>query len=234
MKKTLLSIAVAVGLMAFNTGKVQAAFVSPHLLSVSVQVTILALNTNTSIATTNPAGVITQVYKSTPVVITTADILKMLEVEYATTFPAGARLAYFGTGGSGFRVTDANANILLDVSSNFSVSNSVVTGEDSSIAAIGKVTSNPATTNQVENFSLITSDGGFFYHDSQGNRFHVAGPQTTKINHIITATDSTYPSATITITGTGGGKAFSIKAGKQVEGVITRGVMVAVGKNLTS
>ncbi len=236
MKKTILSIAVAVGLLGLSAVKAQAAFVSTNLMAIQVSVTLLALNTNSLTPVTNATtGIVTQTYKSTPVVITTADILKMLEVEHSTTFPAGAKLAIFGTGGNGFRVTDANANILLDVSANFSISNSVVTGESESTSIIGKTITNPANTNIAQTFALYNSDSGFFYNDSHGNHFHVVGVRTTKVSATSKpATGTVIPTASITITGSGGGTAFSIKTGKQETGVITRGLMLAVGKNLRS
>ena len=230
MKKLLLLTSLVFGLI----GSIKVHATNTNFMLLQFSAVIVSQQTNAPINTTNLQGVVTSIYKTDTNTISNVDILKMLETEYSTTFPTGAKLVYQVTGGgSGFKVVDANFNILQDVSSNLSFSNSVVTGVDIAPQVnIGKVVQNFATTNATEVITQTQGDAGLFYRDSHGNAFHVVGLETIKVNVSVSGTRFVYISASISIPGTGSGTAFVFKRSRQFTGNITRGTVLVTGRNI--
>jgi hypothetical protein len=230
----LLTVATALGWLWFGTGNAQAGVGNTNALLVQVQITAVI---QSSTVVTN-GNVETATYGGTTLALGNQDILNMLEVEFATSFPAGAQLAYNLTGPTGFHVLSASGESILDVSTNaadhsyaFGLSNNV-TRTTAPMLALGKAVVNLTTTNATETVLQLEPDEGVFYTDSHGNHFHVDGLLAFKIGVTVVAGTATYNTVSFTLTGSGGGTFFNPNDDKYDTGVFTKAKISAVGKGI--
>jgi len=236
MKKIILSIAAAIGLLGLGAGNVSAAWVNTNAMLVQIQMSGLGQTNASGTIVTNAAGVQTTTISATPVALTTKDLLKMLEVEFNTNFPAGAQLAYGLAGGvSGFFVTDASGNPILDVSSNPSDSSYVLAISNGVVGSgllmqYGKIVNNTVTTNVVAPITQIFRNYGFFYSDSHGNDINFVGDLTAKITVVQTPGHSRYKIFNLTQTGSGGGTLT--RNGVPTLVMFTHARLTGAGKNI--
>ena len=229
MKKLLL-LTTLISLLGLGAARTQAANTNYVILQLSG--TIVSQSTNVT-QTTNAAGTVTAIIRTITNTFNNADILHMLAVDHATSFPAGSLLALKVTGtNSGFKVLDSHFNELLDVDSNLSISNDVVKGSSTIQAVIEKISENSATTNATLNLVQMQSDSGIFYQDTQGNAFHIIGPEIVTFNEVEKPTAITFPVVLVNISGSGGGVLFSLKRNAQIEGIILKGSFIGAGRSL--
>ncbi len=224
MKKLFLLAALTLGLLAAQA--TQAA--NTNFLIMQVTGTMVSsTTTNMGTTVTNASGV-TVTFKTVTNTLSNADILKMLEVEHSTNFPAGSLLALGLTGGTGgsFFVLDKNFNILLDVTANLALTNS--SGPDSVI--LGKQFTGTTQTNA--GLTQLTDGAGFIYDDTHGNHFQILGLETLKLGQLVKGAVAQYTFVTVTFTGSGHGTYFSVKRGTQLSGTLTKGSVILAGKNL--
>ncbi len=188
--------------------------------------------------TSNANGtVITETYTTKTVTIATKDILNLLAKEFNTTFPAGAQLAF--TLDDRFVVLDQGGNVFLDVSTNAADSSyrfSITNGSIPNAVFSGNeiFTKNTSTTNTVQNLAITEADFAIYYQDGKGNDFHFSGVVTESLNAFQDPNTATYEikSASIILSGSGGGTFFTPTDGAYHKGVFTAATWRAVGVNL--
>ncbi|MGB7746863.1 MAG: hypothetical protein WBN75_06195 [Verrucomicrobiia bacterium] len=245
MKKfALLTLTAALGLMGLGAGNVQAAppkgpSTPPTNSLVSTFSIVAFFSTNNSpVITSNANGtVITETYTTKTVTIATKDILNLLAKEFNTTFPAGAQLAF--TLDDRFVVLDQGGNVFLDVSTNAADSSyrfSITNGSIPNAVFSGNeiFTKNTSTTNTVQNLAITEADFAIYYQDGKGNDFHFSGVVTESLNAFQDPNTATYEikSASIILSGSGGGTFFTPTDGAYHKGVFTAATWRAVGVNL--
>lgn len=247
MKKfTLFTLVAALGLMGLGVGNVQA---NPQKgppptgntngLPCTFTIAGLFSPTNSPVTSSNASGtVITETYTSKTVTITTKDILNLLAAEFNTTFPAGAQLA-LSFDGQGFVVLDQSGNVFMDVSTNsgdssyrFGTTNymdyiHVMSGKET-------FTKNTLTTNSVANMIITLADIAVYYQDGQGNDFHFSGVVTESENTYENPITQIYEikSASIILSGSGGGTFYNPADGGYDKGVFTTATLKASGMNI--
>ncbi|MGD0812741.1 MAG: hypothetical protein ABSA83_03985 [Verrucomicrobiota bacterium] len=216
-------------------GKLQAATTNGLVSTFSI-VGLLSPS-NSPVRTTNVIGnVITSTYTSKPLTMNTKSILDLLEVEFGTQFPAGARLAY-GLGTSGFMVLDSTGNVLLNAATNtadtnysFVLSNSVTYLAVPSGKAVQTTTADATNTVTVATEHL--PDYGIYYQDGKSNKFHFNGMVTLKLDELETSTNDIYKTVSIQLNGFGGGTVFNPASGEYDEAVFTSATWNASGVNI--
>src|ERR1700759_3982688 len=107
MKKLTLIMSVVLGLFGM-AASVEAA--ESSVLTVTMQISGLVQSMN---SVTN-SGIATTTYSAKMVKISNTDILDMLQTEFATTYPAGAKLGY-SLETAGFVVLDKSGNQIMNV-----------------------------------------------------------------------------------------------------------------------
>jgi len=238
MKKIVLLTAVAtLGLMGLSASNVQAAAVTTNGLVSTFAITGLFSPLGDPVTTSNSSGtVVTDTYTTKSVKITTKDMLNLLADEFNTTFPVGAQLAFSLNGNEGFVVLDKLGNVFLNVSTNPADSSyrfALTNNSTSSQTISGKVveTTKPSSTNSVANFTETFSDYSIIYKDGNGNNFHFIGVIALKENIFEDSTSSMVKSATIILSGSGGGTFFDPVDSTYHNGVLTKAKWSAKGKD---
>jgi hypothetical protein len=186
--------------------------------------------------TTNAIGnVITSTYTTKPITLSTKSILNLIQAEFGTIFPNGARLGYSLHSG-GFVVLDSTGNLILNVATNaadtnysFSLSNGVSSGV---ISGKEVKTTTASATNTVLVATERVPDYGIYYVDGKTNKFHFTGLLTLKVNEDQTSTTNLFKSISILVSGPGGGSLFNPATGQYDQAVFTSGTWSASGVNI--
>jgi hypothetical protein len=234
MKSKLLSAIVALGLLGLCQGNVQATTTN-GLLSAFSMVGV-SYPTNSPVTITNAHGnVITSTYTTKPFTFTGQNVLNLIQAEFGTIFPRGARIAY-SLDTSGFVVLDSKGNFILNAAANaadsnysFVLSNGVAGGV---ISGKTVMTTTATSTNTVEIITEHVPDYGLYYEDGKSNKFHFTGIVTVKANALVTPTNTFYRSASLQLNGSGGGSIFNPTTGKFDQAVFTVATWFASGVNI--
>jgi hypothetical protein len=232
MKKYAL-LAATFGLMALTSGYGQA---TTNELNSTISMVGLFSPASSPLVTTNVAGnVVTSIYTPKPLVITTRNILNILEAEFGASFPVGARLAY-SVHSSGFLVLDSHGNLVLDVSTNgadpgyrFVVSN---TAYNPAISGKTVMTTTTVSTNTLQLLTVRVPDYGIYYADGKNNNFHFTGLITLRANALVTSSNTVYKTVSFLLSGSGGGTIFNPSDGQYEKAVFTDAVWNASGVNV--
>jgi hypothetical protein len=226
-------LASALGLIALSPAYLQAA---TNGLNSTFSIVGQFSPANSPLVTTNVVGnVVTSIYTTKPLMITTKNILNILEAEFGTSFPVGAKLVY-GLGSGGFRVLDPQGNLVLDASTNgsdanyrFVLSNSVY---NSAITGKTVMTITTASTNTTQLLTARAPDYGIYYEDGKSNDFHFTGLLTLRADALITSSNTVYKTVSILLNGSVGGTIFNPLDGQYDKAVFTDATWNASGVNV--
>jgi hypothetical protein len=238
LKKIALLIGTAtLGLLGSTAGNLQAATTTNGLVSTFAFVALYNPTNAFTVSSNSSGTVLTEKITTKTFKITTKDLLDLLAVEFNTNFPSGAQLAFAMGEDDNFVVLDKNGNVFLDVSTNaadseyqFGLTNLVEYGPVQS----GQMTQTQTTTktNMAGTFTMAISDYVINYKDGYGNDFHVGGVITYKYTTYEDLSTAVVKSASIVLSGSGGGTIVSPVDHIPHNCVFTKGEWKASGKNL--
>lgn len=169
----------------------------------AVQNQIISATTNHTSTSTNI--IVTRKWSTTNDVLATADILNLLTNSFATSFPAGAQLS---VNGNRFFVLDkTGTNILLDVSSVFSITlggrlENTLTTRITTKTNGGSTISGNTTADLVSTATITYDDSSRSTADGTHTSFQIHGIWDTKLSENLATIFST---AQFTFTGSGDG-----------------------------
>ena len=230
MKKFIILTAIAVvGLLTVNN--VQASFTSTNALLAQIKLT--ALVQGSVISQTNGTKV-TETLKTTTVKVTNQDILNLLSTEFGQNFD-GDQLAYDFID-TGFVVTDANGNVIKDVSTNLTDSSyyfGITNFTDYGYLQSLKVVQDTNTMNATESGTIYESDESIRYADGNGNDFHVTGLIAAKLNAVAMPPTTLFKSVTFDFKSVQGGGTFFNPNDSSYDEAVFTGQVKLTGKNVS-